>query len=182
MDLFERIKAGDRVAFKTLFDLYYRDLLRVAVYYVRDLEVAKDIVQELYTKLWENRKALQKVENEQGYLRNSTRNRCLNYREHSLVVDKYQRSYVEEESEEESEELIQNVKRLLERLPEKRRKILELSIVESKSYAEIAQEQGVMVNTVKDHIRKAYAFIRENTSGEKLKSILFFLLQKKIKF
>ncbi|WP_059026524.1 RNA polymerase sigma-70 factor [Gabonibacter massiliensis] len=179
MDLFERIKAGDRVAFKTLFDLYYKDLLRVAVYYVRDFEVAKDIVQELYAKLWENRDALQRVENERGYLRNSTRNRCLNYREHSLVVDKYQRSYVEEACEEEPEELIQNVKRLLERLPEKRRKILELSIVESKSYAEIAQEQGVMINTVKDHIRKAYAFIRENTSKEKLKSILFFLFRKK---
>lgn len=167
------------MAFKTLFDLYYKDLLRVAVYYVRDFEVAKDIVQELYAKLWENRDALQRVENERGYLRNSTRNRCLNYREHSLVVDKYQRSYVEEACEEEPEELIQNVKRLLERLPEKRRKILELSIVESKSYAEIAQEQGVMINTVKDHIRKAYAFIRENTSKEKLKSILFFLFRKK---
>lgn len=56
------------------------------------------------------------------------------------------------------ETFIEEVGNLLNKLPEKRRKVLEMSVLESKSYAEIADALRISLNTVKDHVKKAYAF------------------------
>lgn len=74
------------------------------------------------------------------------------------------------------EEYLHLVQRLLELLPEKRKKVLELSIVESKSYSEIAEILNISVNTVKDHIKRAYAFLREKANKEVSELILYLIL------
>ena len=67
----------------------------------------------------------------------------------------------------------------LEKLPPKRRQILEMSIVEAKSYQEIADQEGISLNTVKDHIKKAYAFIRKDIHRNVPDFILFIAFQTK---
>jgi len=62
----------------------------------------------------------------------------------------------------------------LDKLPEKRRRVLEMSVWESKSYAEIADTLAISLNTVKDHIKKAYAFLRDEIHKEISSSVLFF--------
>ena len=58
----------------------------------------------------------------------------------------------------------------------KRRKILELRVVDAKSYQEIAKQEGISINTVKDHIKKAYAFLRKEVYQEVQDFILFLAL------
>lgn len=77
------------------------------------------------------------------------------------------------DDEEEPETFIEEVGNLLNKLPEKRRKVLEMSILESKSYAEIASSLKISLNTVKDHIKKAYAFLREEMRKDISSPILF---------
>lgn len=67
----------------------------------------------------------------------------------------------------------------MEKLPPKRRQILEMSIVEAKSYQEIADQEGISLNTVKDHIKKAYAFIRKDIQRNVPDFILFIAFQTK---
>ncbi len=63
------------------------------------------------------------------------------------------------------EPYIAAISRLLCQLPEKRRLVLELSVFDSMSYPEIAARLGISVNTVKDHVKKAYAFLREQSGS-----------------
>ncbi len=63
------------------------------------------------------------------------------------------------------------------KLPPKRRQILEMSIVQAKSYQEIADQEGISVNTVKDHIKKAYAFLRKDIHRNIPDFILFIAFQ-----
>ena len=78
--------------------------------------------------------------------------------------------------DEDPEQFIEDVGKLLDKLPEKRKIVLELCVIESKSYAEIAELLGISLNTVKDHVKKAYAFLREELRKEVSYPILFFAL------
>lgn len=182
MGVFEKIRQGDEVAFKNLFENFYTELLHLAVYYVQDVEVAKDIVQELFVKLWEKKENLLSVSNEKGYLNNSIKNLSLNYLDHVKVIDRHCKILQREKNEEEeaveaSAELIHKVRDLLQKLPEKRRRVLELRVVEAKSYKEIADLQGIEMDTVKGHLKKAYAFLRENIHREDIYPILFLVFK-----
>lgn len=168
------------LSFKRDFEKLYPDMVKVALFYIHDKAVAEDITQEAFTKLWENYDKTDRIENLKGYLQYTIKNRCLNYLSHLQVVDKYQQEYLKqaEEDEESPEEYIQLVRTLLDKLPPKRKIILEMSIIESKSYQEIAQEQDISLNTVKDHIKKAYAFLRQEMNKEISTYILYLALTK----
>ncbi len=165
-------------SFKTIFQELYPDMVRIALFYVHDLPIAEDIAQEVFARLWEKQEKLNSIDHIKSYLTYAVKNRCLNYLEHQQVVSRYQQEYVQSLSEEDStEEFIQTVQTFLTQLPEKRRKILEMSIVEGKSYQEIADQESISINTVKDHIKKAYAFLRENIQQKIQDFILFFALK-----
>ena len=85
----ERLINGDENVFKSLFDHSYIGMVQRAVYYTNDLNAAEDIVQEVFMRLWEKRGELRKIQNIQGYLLFSIRNKCLNLLEHQQVMDKY---------------------------------------------------------------------------------------------
>jgi RNA polymerase sigma factor (sigma-70 family) len=57
---------------------------------------------------------------------------------------------------------------LLNRLPEKRRNILMSVVVHGHSYAEIAESNGISVNTVKTQMKRAYAFLRREADKDLL--------------
>lgn len=174
-----RLIDGDEKIFKCLFDSSYVGMVQQAVYYTNDPDVAEDVVQEVFVRLWEKREELRGIKNIQGYLSFSVKNRCLNHLEHQQVVDKYRQHCLMSEmseTDESPEVLIEEVSRLLEKLPEKRRRVLEMSVLDSKSYAEIAGELGISLNTVKDHIKKAYSFLREEARKSISYSVLFIAL------
>lgn len=172
----ERLINGDEKVFKSLFDQLYVGMVQRAVYYTNDLDIAEDVVQEVFMRLWEKREELRGIQNIQGYLLFSIRNKCLNLLEHQQVIDKYRQYCLLQEvreDEDEPETFIEEVGNLLNKLPEKRRKVLEMSVLESKSYAEIASSLGISLNTVKDHVKKAYAFLREEVRKDVSFPVLF---------
>ena len=144
----DRLINGDEKEFKSLFDWLYVGMVQQATFYTNDFAVAEDVVQEIFVRLWEKRGELKSVQNLEGYLLLSVKNRCLNYLEHQQVVDKYKQYCL----------------------------LQELCVIESKSYAEIAELLGISLNTVKDHVKKAYAFLREELRKEVSYPILFFAL------
>ena len=172
----ERLIMGDSNTFKVIFDTLYNEMVSFAGYFVDDQQVAEDIVQEAFIKLWEKRKTLLLDTSIKAYLHTLIRNSALNHIEHLQVVDKYKKNFILSEIEENDnvEEFIKLVKNLLEKLPEKRRRVLVLSVLESKKYSEIAVELDISVNTVKDHIKKAYSFLREEAKQNISHLILFF--------
>lgn len=161
--------------FREIFQTHYPEMVKVALMYVRELATAEDIVQDVFMRFWETERYKTPPEHIGGYLMTAVKNSSLNHLKHLEVEEKFCREYVQEaEADEESPEVyLKLVERLLEELPPKRREILELSVVESKSYQDIALLLDISINTVKDHIKKAYAFLRERAQREIPKLLLY---------
>lgn len=167
--------------FKSIFQEMYPEMVKTALFYLQDEAIAEDIVQEIFAKLWEQGKDLEQISNVRGYLLQAVKNSSLNYLKHQEIKDKYREEYLRlaEEDEGTPEEYLQLVRDLVEQLPPKRKTVLELSVVEAKSYQEIADLLNLSVNTVKDHIKKAYAFLREKAQEEIPGYILYIIFTKK---
>ena len=56
------------------------------------------------------------------------------------------------------------IEALLGQLPESRRRIFISAIINGQSYAEIAEAQGISINTLKTQMKRAYAFLRSKAS------------------
>ncbi|MFR4037629.1 MAG: sigma-70 family RNA polymerase sigma factor, partial [Butyricimonas faecalis] len=74
-------------AFEELFDLHYGNLVGFVYGYVRDEEVAKDIVHDTFLTFWNNRKRLDLSYSAKSYLFTLAQNYALNYLRHLRVVE-----------------------------------------------------------------------------------------------
>lgn len=167
----EYIRTGGQAAFQQVFERYYPGMVEYAYRMLADQEAGEDLVQEIFIDLWNNIQSHSITTSLQGYLYTSVRNRCLNYLKSLEVTNKQyildiSISLDSEESfrifdEEEEERMHGKAKTILSQLPEKMQKIFQLKVLEGYSYAEIAAEMDISVNTVKTQLKRARKKITE---------------------
>ena len=156
----------DNKTFEDLFELHFTKLMGFVFNYVRDEEVAKDIVHDAFLTLWSNRKCLNPTYPMKSYLFTLAQNCALNYLRHLRVVTGNEQTVTEllEAANEELDDYEKRLVRLEEKLaqlPEKQREVLVKCVVEGKKYKEVAEELDITVNTVKTHITRALKFLRD---------------------
>ena len=162
----DRLINGDEKEFKSLFDLLYVGMVQQATFYTNDFAVAEDVVQEIFVRLWEKRGELKSVQNLEGYLLLSVKNRCLNYLKHEEVERRHAEILLQEQNEEDEdyrlmrEELYRELHRTVDELPKRCRQVFELHL-QGKKNEEIAQVLELSVETVKTQKKKAMYFLRE---------------------
>ena len=170
----------DNKGFEELFGLHFSNLAGFVYNYVRDEEVAKDIVHDVFLTLWNNRRRLNPEYPVKSYLFTMAQNSALNYLRHLRVVEVNERMVGEvlEAAAEELEDYERRLVRLEEKLSllsEKQREVLVKCVVEGKKYKDVAEELDISVNTVKTHITRALKFLREELKDD---LILLFILGK----
>ena len=167
----------DNKTFEDLFELHFTKLMGFVFNYVRDEEVAKDIVHDAFLTLWSNRKRLNPVYPVKSYLFTLAQNCALNYLMHLRVVTGNEQAVTEllEAANEELDDYEKRLVRLEEKLaqlPEKQREVLVKCVVEGKKYKEVAEELDITVNTVKTHITRALKFLRDELQEDLIMLLL----------
>ncbi|MDX1592145.1 MAG: RNA polymerase sigma-70 factor [Balneolaceae bacterium] len=168
--LVERIREGDREAFEQLFQAYYSRLCVFSNSYVKSLDLSRDVVQEVYIKIWDNREQFHIRQSLKAYLYQAVRNQSLNFLQQKKQMErletrlKRQQEISESSRTEEfnAEELSEKVWRLVDKLPERRRAVFILYRKHGLSYAEIAEVLGIARKTVENQMGKSLQFLREN--------------------
>ena len=162
------IRAGRESAFDQLFQEYYRSLSVFALKYISDLEVAKEIVQDLFVHLYENRKSLFISTSLESYLYQSVRNRCLNQIKQQKTQKKHLDQYQsEQESTVDLEDLIRETElehhifKVVSSLPPQCQNIFNMSRVKGLSNSEIAEQLNISKRTVETQISNALKVLRE---------------------
>jgi len=171
--LVEKIQQSDKDAFKELFDQYYTPLCFYASKIIDSPDQSRDIVQDVYIKLWDNRKDLVIYKSLKAYLYQAVRNQSLNH------LEKKRRQIQFEEPEFSQKEiqdmhtlhsahqhhvsekdLSKRIWELVEELPEKRKSVFILYRKHGLSYSEIAEVMGITRKTVENQMGKALKFLR----------------------
>lgn len=160
--------------FKSIFHEYYSRLYYFAYDFVGDIEVSKDIVSDVFTKVWENRSNIQK-DQFLGYLFISVRNNCLNY----IRKQKNNNDYIEfcmEVVKEEGDDGWQNLEdrisemtKVISEMSPRTRYILEECYYHHKKYKEVAEVLEITTDGVKKHVSKAFSILREHFNVKKAK-------------
>lgn len=167
--IFDDLKEGDEEAFSSLFRKYYRDLVLFAGTILPDRkELCEDIVQNVFTDLWNHRKKRVIKTSVKGFLLQSVRNGCLDELRHDGVVRVHTEymafSGIDRDWETEEyilySDLENHLKKGLNRLPEECRNVLVLSRIEGLRYKEIAEKLQISERTVEERIAKALKFLR----------------------
>jgi RNA polymerase sigma-70 factor (family 1) len=166
--IIQGIKAGEEQTFASLFESYYRVLSVFAVRYVTDLDVAREIVQDLFVHIYENRETLVISTSLRSYLYQSVRNRCLNHlkqiKEHEKHLDALTWEVAESLDPEtlyHETELEFRVFQIVSDLPSRCQEIFIMSRVDGKKNSEIASRLKISVRTVETQISKALKILRK---------------------
>ena len=152
-------------AYKLLFKEYFNALVQFAEGYVFDVEVAKDLVQEVFIYLWENHSEL-KIKHLKSYLYTAVKNKCIHHINHLKIRDKHQvfliNNYLELHNDdiEYDPEIIKKIKVGLESLPKEMKRIFKAKYIYGLTIPEISEDLGVSVNTIKTHLKRARAALR----------------------
>lgn len=168
-ELITLLKEGDHVAYTEIYQHYYYLMFVFAYKKLRDEDLAKDFVQELFTKLWVKKDTILPEGNLTQYLYISLRSRIFDYFEHQKVETKYLdflKSYVSENSPAFTDHLIREkqlasyIEKQFQLLPKKMRVAFELSRKENLSNREIAIKLNTTESNISHHINNAIKILR----------------------
>lgn len=170
IELVERIRSSDHIAFETLFNKYHSKLCVFSNSYVKSLDIARDVVQEVFIKIWNNREDFYINQSLKAYLYMAVRNQSLNFLQQRKQKQRLKemlkrRQDLNDEIRQDkfhTEELTERVWKLVEQLPERRRTIFILYRKHGLSYVEIAEVMDIARKTVENQLGKSLNFLREN--------------------
>ncbi len=168
--------------FEKLFKELFKPLCAFTYKYLKDTDLCKEIVHDVFVNLWEKRAQIDLSKSVKSYLYSSVTNRSLNYlRDNKKFVKTEDFSIFEQNSCESDDFLAEQdlqakIHKTLDELPEKCRKVFILNRFEGKKYKEIAQELDISEKTVEAHISKALKALKANLT-EYLSILLFLTLK-----
>lgn len=184
-NIMEKIQQGDKSAFECLFNAYYKKLYNYALNILKDPDLADEVVEETFVRIWESREQIHVQTSIQSYLFRSVYNRCLNQLKHKNIREKHRLLFMHHTRWDDynasysfdfplskllNKELEDMVEEAISKLPEQCRTIFIMSRVEEMKHDMIAEKLGISQNTVKTQISRALSKLRKE-----LKEVLPFL-------
>lgn len=182
IDLVEKLRKGDLEAFDLIFKKYSDRLYGFALNYLKTKEETEELVQNVFLKIWENRRTLKRRSNLKSFLFTIAYNEiCSLFRRKKLCDKLYKEiGYLGNSSNEmedrlEYQSVLEQVEHIIDKLPEKQRIIFIKSRKEGKSTKEIAAEMNLAPGTVDNHISSALKFIRKRIPNNNFGLLLFYV-------
>jgi len=173
-DLLQRLSCGDEAAFEQLYRHYEESVRIFLIRYIKVPEMTDDVSQEIFSKIWENREHISRVQSFRAYLFTVTRNYTLNVLKRAakveaargLMIQSMQMKVPESDDNLISREYRQWLQHILEEMNPNMRQVFQLVRQESRSYDEVAELLGISRNTVKKHMLRALKIIRNRLDDE----------------
>lgn len=177
------LAAGDEQAYKELYLHYEEVVFRLVIKYVKSVELAQDVSQEVFIKVWEKRDKLSAVQYFQAYLLQVARHESINMLRAAgrsdIARGEIARHFQDNpgffDDETLQKEYRSFIRRTLDSLPPRSREIFLLCREQGKTYEEVAATLGISRNNVRNHMvasLKKFRAAAENELGSSLGLIL----------
>lgn len=162
------MQEGDIEGFNLLFEIFHARIYHFGIKHGLDADHSKEIVQEVFVKIWVSRHQIDRSKNVNSYIYAIAKN---------VIYDEFKSRIKQQASENyqihmleptngtqdnlEANEVKEIISEVLESLPEKRRIVFEMSRFQGLSNKQIAKEMGVSLKTVEAHITLALNFFKK---------------------
>lgn len=183
--VFQKVKNGDRSAFRAIYQKYYQSLFLFALKFVDD-EQASDIVQDCFYAVWQSRKKIEISTSISAYLFTIVKNGCYKYLKNEQKKKIHRNNFGLLLKQEELQYYVNSEKSILEfatkdriekvilQMPDRCREVFKKSRFEGYSNKEIAESFNISLKAVEKHISKALQLFREEFKD--ILSILIFMI------
>jgi len=182
-DLVLALKEGNLHAFGELFDRYGKRLYHFSMGYLKSVQNAEEIVQDVFLKIWTNREELSTQKSFESYMFTIAKNHILN----TIRKSKSEQVYLNYaklhpakdillDDELNFNELEKAFKDAVEQLSPRRKEIYLLSKEQFLSNADIAVELNISLKTVENQMTSAISEVRKNLRSLGFSGIIFFEL------
>jgi RNA polymerase sigma-70 factor (family 1) len=181
----EKIAAGDQKAFRELFMVYCPRLTQFSFSIVKSHDAAREIVDEVFIKIWRNKVSIQNIHNLTVYLYTATKNTALNYlsinarKNITESFDNLPVQMIDEQSPERkmiNSEILGKINQAIENLPPRCKMVFKLIREDGLSYKEVGEILNISPKTV-----DAQMVIAVKQVSAQVKADLDFFSSKKIK-
>ncbi|MEO7048275.1 MAG: sigma-70 family RNA polymerase sigma factor [Ferruginibacter sp.] len=183
-DLFRRIAEGDQQAFKEVFDACWPQVYGTTLRLIKSPEQAKDLAQDIFMRLWENREKLKTVQNPQSYIYILSRNLVMDHLRKKVfnpsnidfLVRYFQGDVASPQDKIELQELEVVIRNAVEALPGRVKVVYQLSRYEGLTHEQIAKRLNISIVSSKTYIVRALQHIREyiaSHSDERMLIVVF---------
>ena len=157
---------------ESMFKTFYPVFAAYCRKYVKNEETARDIIQDIFLKVWENRQNVDFSIPIHSYLLKIAHNCCMNYLEHLKIENDYLHDAAVQLLEMETQydhlfnqivadDLEERIDKVVEQFPEQCRLIFRQSRYEGKSHLQIARELNISVRTVETQIYRALKILKK---------------------
>ncbi len=173
IEIIGKVSEGDVVAFGQLVGVYQHRLFHFSLHYLNNEESAKDVVQDVFSIVWEGRAKFTEIKNLSSWIYTLAKNQCLKKIDYLKVRQKHANNlkFRQLELMKESlssldtspvifDEIKVIISKTLESLSPQARQIFEMSRFENKKNREIAEELGISVKTVEANITKTLKLLK----------------------
>jgi RNA polymerase sigma-70 factor (ECF subfamily) len=174
------LRQDDEQAFNVLFERYSHKLYRFAFNFLRSGAEAEEMVQEVFSRVWERRHELDEQYAFSGFVFSITYRLALNQIRHRKYEKRLQAELgdtVEAGNETEDAIILADLQEFsraaIERMPHKRKLIFEMVRNQHMSYKEVAGHLHISTKTVESQMTEALKFLRRFFSKNSI--TLFFI-------
>lgn len=183
--LIERLLNDNEKAFDYIYDLYWKQLFQYAYKRLQCEDLAKDIVQDIFISLWNQKDGLKLTSSLSAYLFSMLRFKLINYY-YSSEVRKQHALHVNQVGHQHENNIDQKVNfnevnslltSSLQKLPSKMKNIFELSRVDGHSVRQISEQLNISEQTVKNQLSTALKRLRLSFTDYLIITVIYFLLK-----
>ena len=180
--LVRNLSRGNLLAFNTLYKEYSGRLYRFGLGYLKSEAEAEELVQEVFTIIWEKRADLKVELSFKSFLFTIAFNIIRKHFRTKSYFTEYFKSELSPDLDLQTSQKItynslqQYITELVNKLPERRKEIFIKSRFHGLTIKEIAEDMNISHKTVENQLTDALKFIRTNLNRESISSILFLFL------
>lgn len=178
----EAFRDGQISGFEKIYRLFNGRVYNFVFSIIRDSSLAKDLTQDTFLLIWDRRANIDGANNLEGYIFTVAKNAVYQHIRRKLLLQKYinnsetnlepENAGIEQKLDNKLFE--EDVLKLINELPESRKKIFLLFWKSDMSYREIAELLSVSEKTVATQIHRSLQFLREKFGNKTLYIILLF--------
>jgi len=182
--LLKKMSEDDENSFEIIYNRHHILIYRYVLNFVKSPEIAEDLTQEVFIRIWELRKDLVNIKSLRAYLIAIGRNHAINFlkkasnenNKKAEILLFYQNSNNSSDYKLLSSEYKEFIQNVLNSLPVQTRQVFKLCREQDKSYDEISNLLNISSNTVKKHIVRTHKLFKKKLDFLLVLFFYFFLL------